>query len=398
MITNDKYTDMKKLLITLTLCLAALTCMAGKHYTVIVSLDGFRWDYPEWYDTPNLDTIAAKGVTSGLIPSFPSKTFPNHYTIATGLYPDHHGIVHNTFFDDVSNSFFSLANMATKLDPHFYGGEPIWVTARRQGVKTSVFYWPGSDVKVKGMYPDRYLVYDKEPRLTFGERVESVLSELRKPEGERPQLIMTYFEQPDAHGHHFGPHSKKTRQVVMQTDTLMGLLYRGIQQLPFAADINLIIVSDHGMTWVDEGHQVPLKSRLKASWVKSIQGNVPAMIYAREGCADSIYQALRHIDYARVWKRSDVPAYLHYGTNPRIGDIVVCPDAGYLAQDSPVKGGGTHGFDPTVQDMHALFRAVGPDFPHTTLPHFCNVDVYPLLCKLLDIIPAPNDGTVPAGL
>lgn len=366
--------------------------LSAKHYTVVISLDGCRWDYSQWYDTPFFDSIASQGVTSGLIPSFPSKTFPNHYTLATGLYPDHHGIVANSFYDPATGKKFSLSDKKTKSDSHFYGGEPVWVTAKKQGLRTAVFYWPGSDVKVDGIFPDLYYVYDQKPQLTFEERAKGIVEQLKLPENKRPDLIMAYFEQPDAYGHYFGPQHKQTRKAVEQMDSLLHVIYLNIQRLPFAEDVYFIVVSDHGMTYIDDTRRVNIAPLLSQRWITAVEGSVPANIYVRPGCVDSVMNALRNVEHVRIWKRGEIPVYLHYGTNDRVGDVVVCPDLGYVVTDSPFKPGGNHGYDPSMMDMHAMFRAVGPDFRHVALPHFRNVDLYPLLCRLLNIKPAPCDG------
>ena len=370
---------------------ATLTASA-RHYTVVISLDGFRWDYTEWYNTPFFDLMATEGVSSGLIPSYPSKTFPNHYALATGLYPDSHGIVANEFFDPQTGLLFSLSNAQTKTDPRFYGGEPVWNTAHRQGKRVSVFYWPGSDVKVNGRYPDKFFYYDKKPRLTFSERIEDIVNEMSLPENSRPDLVMAYFEQPDASGHNFGPQSKHTRAAVEQVDSLLHLLYFRLSRLPHSADIHLVVVSDHGMTWIPEDHAIAVSRYLKPEWIRKVSGSVPCNIYVRKGCEQKVYAALKNLNHVQVWRRKDIPRYLHYGSNPRVGDIVVSPEIGYVVSDKPIKAGGTHGFDPQLPEMHAIFRAIGPDFRHCQVPHFRNVDVYPLLCHLLKIEPAANDG------
>ncbi len=387
---------MRKTAIALGLLLATVLPLhtLARHRTVVVSLDGFRWDYTQWYDTPFLDRMAREGVASGLIPSFPSKTFPNHYTLATGLYPDHHGIVANEFYDTQTGDHFALNDTKQKSDPRYYGGEPVWNTAARQGKRVAVFYWPGSDVKVNGRYPDIYYPYDRVPRLTLAERTDGIVAQLGLPEDKRPDLIMAYMEQPDGNGHRYGPQSKQTRQAVALVDSLLQSLYDRIRQLPDGHEVNLIVVSDHGMAWVPGDHAVKLLPHLKPAWYRSVSGSVPANIYANEGCKDSIYEALKDLDHVRVWKKEQVPAYLHYGTNNRVGDVVVCPDLGYVAYDAPVAAGGTHGYDPQLPDMHAVFRAIGPDFRHTEIAHFRNTDVYPLVCHLLGIVPAPNDGNL----
>jgi len=387
---------MRKAILTLILTITALlsACAKNDQVTVIISLDGFRWDYTQWYDTPFLDRMAEEGVEAALIPSYPSKTFPNHYTLATGLYPDHHGIIGNKFINRATGKKFSLSNREVKHDAHYYGGEPIWLTAQRQGLRTAVFYWPGSDVAVQGKYPDKYFNYDQEPRLTFGQRIDGILKQLRRPEAKRPQLIMAYFEQPDHNGHVYGPQAKQTRIAVMEIDKLISNLYERIQKLPISDKVNFIVVSDHGMTLTMPEKHINARQYLKKEWYYDIEGDAPANVYAREGCADSICQALQGVDHIRVWHRSEVPYYLHYGTNENVGDVVIDTELGWLFSDKKAEYGGTHGYDPSYNDMHALFRAVGPAFKHISLPHFPNVDVYPLLCHLLGIEPAPNDGSL----
>lgn len=387
---------MRKAILTLILTITALlsACAKNDQVTVIISLDGFRWDYTQWYDTPFLDRMAEEGVEAALIPSYPSKTFPNHYTLATGLYPDHHGIIGNKFINRATGKKFSLSNREVKHDAHYYGGEPIWLTAQRQGLRTAVFYWPGSDVAVQGKYPDKYFNYDQEPRLTFGQRIDGILKQLRRPEAKRPQLIMAYFEQPDHNGHVYGPQAKQTRIAVMEIDKLISNLYERIQKLPISDKVNFIVVSDHGMTLTMPEKHIDARQYLKKEWYYDIEGDAPANVYAREGCADSICQALQGVDHIRVWHRSEVPYYLHYGTNENVGDVVIDTELGWLFSDKKAEYGGTHGYDPSYNDMHALFRAVGPAFKHISLPHFPNVDVYPLLCHLLGIEPAPNDGSL----
>lgn len=386
---------MKKLFLT-TVLLTVITigAFARKHYTVVISLDGYRWDYTQWYDTPFMDLMASKGVESGLIPSYPSKTFPNHYTIATGLYPDHHGIVANSFLDTSTGETFSLGNTIQKTNPIYYGGEPIWNTAKRNGIKTAIFYWPGSDVCIRGTYPDIYYIYDKQPRLTMQQRLNGIIGQLSLPEAERPQLIMGYLEEPDGHGHNYGPQSKQTQKMVEKVDSMLMDFYIRLQSLPIADDVNLIVLADHGMTWIAQGNNVSIGHLLKKEWLVKIEGNLPANIYCKPDCQDSVYNALLSINHAKVWRKCDIPVRHHYGTNSRIGDIVVDPDLGYVIDDKTVNACGAHGFDPAYSDMHAVFRAIGPDFRHIRYPHFANTNVYPMLCRLLGIKEAPNDGDI----
>ena len=390
---------MKKIVVVLLAVLAAVNVSgAGREtYTVVVSLDGLRWDYTEAFNVPFFDQLARDGVKAVMMPSFPSKTFPNHYTLATGLYPDHHGIVANSFKVRRNGKVFSLSsNNELRNDPQYYGGDPIWLTAKRQGVTTATVYWVGSDVPIKGDHAPYWHHYQHK-RLTVPERVDEVLRLLQLPEEERPHLIMAYFEEPDASGHNHGPISAHTRRTMEQMDGVLKGMWDRIQQLPIAADVNLIVLGDHGMTWVDPERTIYPHKYLKPEWVERVIYGVPALVYAkRHDYVDSICNALQGVDHLRVWKRRDVPEYLHYGSNPNVGDVVVLPDVGWLFDNRKSNAGGTHGYDHTASDMLVAFRAVGPDFKRGYVKEakFRNVDIYPLLAYLLGVKPADNDGDI----
>ena len=381
---------MKKIIIAIIALIFTTSTSAHKDfYTIIVSLDGCRWDYPEWYDTPFLNYMAEKGVKSGLVPSYPSKTFPNHYTLATGLYPDHHGIIANSFINRKDGVVFSLGNPKTKVDSRFYGGEPIWVTAKKQDKRVFTYHWPGSDVKIKNQYPDVWFNYNKH-HLTVSERITLASQAING--ANAPELIMIYFEEPDHQGHNYGPQDPQTKNALRNMDAQLSELWQNIQQGSRKDSVNLIIVSDHGMTLVSPERKIECKTHLNSKWYERIEGNLPAQIYCKKGYVDSVYNALKDIQHQRVWKKQDVPAYLHYGTHENIGDVIVDPQEGWLVTDGTVNRGGMHGYDPTYSDMQAVFRAIGPSFKHIDYPHFRNVNVYTLLCHLIGITPAPNDG------
>lgn len=384
-------------LLALMLALGSLPA-AARRYTVMVSLDGFRADYTKSYDTPFLDSLARMGVSAVMQPSFPSKTFPNHYTLVTGLVPDHHGIIDNTFLDHKSGLTFSLGNKATKQDPRFWGGEPVWNGAARQGHRVGVVYWPGSDVKIGGRYPDYYHDYEQRPLLTFAQRISEVGRYLSLPEGERPDLVMAYFEEPDHTGHTYGPAAKETRRMVSRMDGIVEELYSTLRTLPERDSINLIILSDHGMAPIDGQHLTDPLDYINKEWVERISYSFPVFVWPKKGCERKVWEGLQQMPHVRVWRKGEVPAYLHYGTNPNIGPIIISPDAGWTVGSRTPRLKGTHGFDPTSHEMQVIFRAVGPDFKHGYAKPavFANTAVYPLLCHLLHITPAPNDGDLKA--
>lgn len=364
------------------------------HTTVILSLDGFRWDYPAKTATPALNRIARNGTKAvSLIPSFPSKTFPNHYTIATGLVPDHHGLVNNAFYDMELNKPYSLSNKDARFNPIFYGGEPIWITAKKQGVKTASFFWVGSDVD--DMHPDIWKKYNQQT--PFSERIDTIIKWLKLPLVERPRLIMAYYHEPDEVGHHYGPDDKRTLKTVRELDQMVGKLYKQIKKLPNADSINFIVVADHGMGAISSKRNIVLRDYIPQLWPVRIEGGTPNFnLYAHGAWKDSAYVALKKAPHIRVWKPAEVPAYLNYGKSQRVGDIIVVADSAWSVSVSKPEiesTGGTHGYDPRNTDMHAIFYAVGPDFKKNYIQRsFQNIHIYPLLAYLLGIQPAKTDG------
>lgn len=366
-----------------------------RDYLVVLSMDGFRWDYPEMYDTPNLDKIAETGVKAeSMIASFPTKTFPNHYTLATGLYPDHHGIVLNSFYDPESERYYAILNREAVKDGNFYGGEPIWVTAEMQGVKTASLFWVGSEAEIKGVRPSIWKKYDHG--LPYTDRIDTVLSWLEKPESNRPHLIMWYFDQPDGVGHDYGPDSPETGQTVHYLDSLVGVFMKRINGLPFAERVNFIVTSDHGMGNIFEEKVVMLDEYLESEWIAEIQGGNPNWnILAENGFEDEIYEALSQINHISCWRSGEVPAELNYGTHPRTLDFTIVADSAWsVFYDEPgTYFGGTHGFDNHNPDMQTIFYAYGPAFRRNySHPAFENVNLYGIMCYVLQLDPAPNDG------
>jgi predicted AlkP superfamily pyrophosphatase or phosphodiesterase len=365
-------------------------------YVVVLSLDGFRWDYPDIYPTPSLDAIAETGVKAvSLQASFPTKTFPNHFTMATGLYPDHHGIVQNSFFDPSLERFYSISDRDGVEYPIFYSGEPIWVTAEKQNMISASYFWVGSEAPVKGIQPTYWKVYDHY--FPFESRLDSVLSWLRLPVESRPQLIMWYMDEPDGDGHYFGPGSKDLGSTIVYLDSLVGVFLDAVQSLPIADQINIIVTSDHGMASLSEDRYVDLTEYIDTSLFEIIVGYNPNYILkADAGLIEECFEDLQDIPNVSAWKSENVPARFKYGSNPSTLDFVLLADSSWtvgLGEKSKSFSLGGHGYDNRNPDMHAIFYATGPDFQNGMIqPTFENVDIYPLIAHILDLEPAPTDG------
>jgi len=363
---------------------------------VILSLDGFRWDYPAKTSTPNLDRLAREGVKAeSLIPSFPSKTFPNHYTIATGLVPDHHGLVNNAFYDAESDKSYSMNKSSSRFNSDFYGGEPIWITAQNQGVVTASFFWVGTDVAIQGRHPDYWKPYDES--IPFIHRIDTIIHWLSLPAAIRPKLIMAYYQEPDGVGHDFGPDDMRTLDTIHLLDSLTGILYDRIRRLPDGQNVNFIVVSDHGMGQISSERNIVLRDYIPAEWPVRIEGGNPNFnLYAKGYWIDSTYNILKKVNGLTVWKPGEVPEYLQYGSNARVGNLILVADSAWsLTLKTPKKSfsGGTHGYDINNMDMHTIFYAAGPAFKENFVqPSFQNIHIYPLLAHLLGIVPAKTDG------
>lgn len=362
----------------------------------MVSFDGFRFDYPDSVECPNLEKIAEEGVKSELRPCFPSKTFPNHYSMVTGLYPDHHGIVQNTFFATDLNREFAMAKQASVENGSFFGGEPIWVTAEKQNVRTAMFYWVGSEARIKGFRPSYWKRYrDKTPTET---RIDTLEAWLKLPPAYRPHYIGLYFDEPDRSGHQTGTSSGETRSAIKQTDEIVGKIMAKIKKSAIADSINIIFCSDHGLQSTSECKVEVLQNYIEESWCERIYtGNPVFLIKAKAGKEKLIEAGLKKAKHLKFWKHHQLPERLHYGTNPRCLDYVVAADSAYslkFAETDKIDKG-AHGYDNNNRNMHAIFYAQGPAFKKNVRhPLFNNIDIYPMVAKILGITPEKVDGSL----
>jgi predicted AlkP superfamily pyrophosphatase or phosphodiesterase len=368
----------------------------AKPYVVLVSLDGFRYDYAGKYGAKHLLALGAQGAMAGqgMIPSYPSLTFPNHYTVVTGLYPEHHGIVANSFYDPARKQRYSYNDPISNRDGSWYGGTPLWVLAEKQGMRSACFFWPGSEAEIDGGRPSYYLNFDDH--FPDEKRIDQVIAWLRLPAEQRPHFITLYYSTVDHAGHQFGPDSPETATAVQHVDQLVGVLWADLARLQLPID--LIVVSDHGMereqgAWIDLSSYAGLENFI----------TVGSLLYPKsEAAAEKAYQELKiKSDAFTVYRRKRVPAALHYNSNAREGDPVVVPNGPYAiraqvpADDRPPEAG-VHGYDPRVmKSMRALFLAVGPDIrPGSKLEPFENVNVYPLVAKILGLDAPQVDGSL----
>lgn len=369
------------------------------HAVLLVSIDGFRADYLDRGITPNLLRIGREGVRAeGLRPSFPTKTFPNHYSIVTGLVPDHHGIVANNIWDPERQQSFGLSNREAVGDARWWGGEPVWVAAERAGLRTAPLFWPGSEAPIGGVRPTHWLPYDGS--MTARERIDWLLERIDRPPPDGVVFATLYFDDVDAAGHRYGPDAAATDSAIARVDGWIGLLLEGLAVRGLRDRVDLLVVSDHGMSPTSRDRVILLDDYLDLSRVRVSDWNPLAAIWPATGEEEATYAALREAHpHLSVWRRGEVPARLAFGTNPRVAPVLALADPGWSIttraryEESPARfDGGNHGYDDDAADMLGLFVARGPGLrTGVRIPVARNVDLYPLLMALLGLPPRATD-------
>jgi predicted AlkP superfamily pyrophosphatase or phosphodiesterase len=367
--------------------------------TILISIDGFRADYLQRGRTPNIAALAADGVRAqAMRPSYPSLTFPNHYTLVTGLRPDRNGIVDNNMEDPRKPGVaFSMGKVDISHDAFWWDeAEPLWVTAERAGVRTATMFWPGSDLAIRGIQPHDWKTYDK--KFLADQRVDTALTWLDRSPAERPRFVTLYFDEVDTWGHNAGPDSAEVNAALTRTDAAVGRLVEGLKAKSLFADTDLVLVADHGMAPTSPDRVTYLDQLLPAADIHAVSLGPEATIRATPGKEDEVAKALlAPHPHMTCWRKADVPARFHYGKNPRVPPFVCLGETGWVIEATKGRGvnKGAHGFDPYDPLMAALFVAHGPAFRKGVVqPAFDNVDVYPLLAALIGVTPQPNDGVL----
>lgn len=365
---------------------------------ILISIDGLKPSYLELTDTPTLDSLITRGVLAeSMIPVFPTSTFPNHYSLVTGLYTENTGVISNTMFDEEIGRFFRLSDRSAVGDCRWYGGEPIWVTAETQGVRTATMFWPGSEAEIMGVRPTRWSVFDNA--VTYEMRADSVLTWLALEDETRPDFITLYFSRVDSRGHSHGPYHEETLEALTYVDGILNTIMNGIREMGLENQVNILITSDHGMIDLSEDRLVFLDDIIDLDTVNIINWSPVVMLQPTEGNTELVYNQLKAAENNfRVYMREDLPARWRFGGHHRVPDVVAVADLGWTISSRSFferRGilAGTHGFDNAYPDMHAFFLAAGPDFHQgKVIEPFSVVHIYELMAYLLNLEPAPNDG------
>jgi predicted AlkP superfamily pyrophosphatase or phosphodiesterase len=382
--------------VVLAACATTAPKPAPQSPTILISIDGFRPDYLDRGVTPSLSALAAEGVRGDMRPSFPSKTFPNHYTLVTGLRPDRNGIVENTMEDPaIPGVTFKLSNAAAVADARWWDeAEPIWVTAEKAGLRTATEFWPGSEAAIHGVRPSQWQHFDQA--VSSAARVDRVLAWLDAPPAGRPRFVTLYFDVVDTAGHYYGPDSAQVNAAAADVDAAIGRLEAGLKAR--GIDANLVVVADHGMAATSPDRRIFADDLVSMSDVKTLTLGPFWSLNPQPGREAAVEQALlKPQAHMQCWRKADIPARYHYGKNPRVPALFCLAETGWEITTRDYKPrhpeGGDHGYDNFSPEMRAVFVAAGPAFRrHVTLATFDNVDVYPLVAQVIGVKPLPSDG------
>ncbi len=371
---------------------------------IVISIDGLRWDYLDLHEAPTLSRLADEGVhVEHLTPLFPTKTFPNHYSTVTGLYPSNHGIIANTMYDPVMDATFSLSDRDAVENPDWWGGEPIWVTAEQQGRTAATYFWPGSEAPVQGVRPSEWFRYDESVPGTT--RVDQALEWLDRPAETRPDLLTLYFSRVDTKGHYYGPRSDSVATALREVDGFIQRLLDGLDARNLTDEVNLLLTSDHGMSSISRDRTIVLDDYIDLDDVRLTARNPVAMMEPRSGVSvDSVVTALDRVPHLSAYRKGTLPDTLHFDAHRRIPSVIALADEGWslrtrawMKRNPDWDGGGTHGYDPRYETMHTLLLARGPAFQASaTVEQMSLLHLYELMCAVLDLDPAPNDGRLEA--
>ncbi|WP_288374208.1 ectonucleotide pyrophosphatase/phosphodiesterase [uncultured Chryseobacterium sp.] len=374
----------------------------SKPYVIMISTDGFRYDYARKYNAENLLKLANGGVKAeAMIPSYPSITFPNHWSLITGLYPSHHGLIDNFFYDYKRKDNYAMSSKKNAEDGSWYGGIPLWGLAEKQGMVSASLMWVGSASDAGGMRPTYYYPYHE--KFPPAEKVEKVVNWLKLPEDKRPHFITLYFPEVDGSGHHYGPDAKETENAVHLIDQAVGDLVQKVNDLGLK-NVNFVFVSDHGMIKVDGGTPLEIPALLfDKNRFDFYNSQTLLRVYVKN--PDEVKKVYKELkanttgDY-EVYLDKKLPKYLHFATRDdqynRIGQILLIPKAPKIFLEKGKKSSvGKHGYNPkTVPEMKATFFAWGPEFKNNlVIGEFANINVYPLVAEVLGLkIDQPVDG------
>lgn len=388
----------KYIIILLFLLSSAFAQEHNQPYVLLISFDGFRWDYPSRVLTPSFNKMAEEGVSAlSLRPIFPSKTFPNHYSIVTGMTAEKHGLLANSFENPETGEQYRMSDTNAVRSGKWYWGEAIWETLEKNKITTASYFWPASEVREEGRHPAYFMQY--EHNKPYRDRINGVFEWFNLPYDKRPKFVTLYFDRSDTKGHQFGPNSPEVNMAISELDTLLGIILEKRDASPLKDSLNIIVVSDHGMAETSPERVYNVETLLPGITCKYIDSGPLMLLAAEEKDIPVIMEKLTAPGLPfRAYRREDIPEYLHIKNHPYMRDILIIADMGWSLVSEATKNysyvtrrGGNHGYENQHTDMHGIFFAQGPAFRKGfKTGTLSNLDIYPLLCRIYGVKPSPK--------
>ncbi len=367
---------------------------------LLISVDGFMNAYLDRNDTPNFDRFISEGVKAEkMIPIFPTKTFPNHFSLVTGLFVENHGIISNSFPDENLEGHFSYGPQDSENDERWWQGEPIWIAVENQGKTSATMFWPGSEASFDGVRPTRWKDYDGS--FENSARIDTVMSWLDPAGDVNADFATLYFSHVDSEGHSHGPNSVEVDRAVVNADSLLGYLMEQVEAKGLTNNLDILITSDHGMAELSEDKVIFLDEIIDLDDVEVIDWSPVALLQPIEGKKEDVYNSLKeNEENFRVYYRDDLPSEYGFSSHPRIPEIIMMADVPYSITsrsffESRGLIAGTHGYDHLAPEMATSFFAKGPSIMEgETIAPFQSIHIYELMTEMLQINPSPNDGSL----
>lgn len=395
--------------VLLTSSITVATKSGSNNKLVLFLLDGVRWDYldQEGIDLPGFKRIIREGVKADyMVPDMPTLSYPNYYSLMTGLHVESHGFAGNYMYDFEHDTYFNKGMNPEQIHSYWWDhAEPLWISVVKQGKRAYMYQWPGCEVDIRGYKPTFCEVLNRVP--TIKNLQDSVDAGIKVLTEDKADLVGIYVELIDDYGHKYGPASRKMNDILVKVDKEINRMIETLEKKNILDSVNIMIFSDHGMTPISESRVVDISPYVDMNDIDIMLEQGPnCYIWPKDGKLEKVFIELSSMKNPHVttYKKKDIPDLWFYKSHPRISPILLVAENGWViitpkkseflsySETGPMKG--FHGYAKEEEDMRAIFTAAGPDFKRNyRIKPFLNIQLYQIMCRILNITPQPHNGT-----